>query len=144
MQITADGVKMKPFFFLCLPVARRTARHSHYDCGRFQMLAIMARTLWQQTKQEQLIPLCLNPHGGNSGHQRINCYLHSWRPITFLSHPSPICLSECIRTRAACRSPSSSSGYWGAVRSSGRPGNCGRGHEIPWTWAMASGYGGVV
>lgn len=31
MQMAADGVKMKPFFFICLPVARRTARRSHYD-----------------------------------------------------------------------------------------------------------------
>lgn len=45
MQITADSVKMKPFFFICLSVARRTATHSHYDW--FQTLAIMATTLWQ-------------------------------------------------------------------------------------------------
>lgn len=46
MQITAGSVKIKPFIFSRLSIARRNIRHSHYDRGRFQMLTITALTLF--------------------------------------------------------------------------------------------------
>lgn len=45
MQIATDGVKIKPFIFNCLSVAHRNISQSHYDRGRFQILAIMTTTL---------------------------------------------------------------------------------------------------
>lgn len=48
MQITVDGVKIKPFIFICFSIACNDIWHSDYDCGRVQTLTAMIGTLSDQ------------------------------------------------------------------------------------------------
>lgn len=48
MQITVDGVKIKPFIFIYFSIACNNIWHSDYDCGRVQMLTVMIGTLSDQ------------------------------------------------------------------------------------------------
>lgn len=48
MQITVDGVKIKPFIFICFSIACNNIWHSDYDCGRVQTLTAMIGTLSDQ------------------------------------------------------------------------------------------------
>lgn len=121
------------------------SQSGNFRCASFLSL--------KDINQKQLNTLSMNSHGGSldTNSLSVECLFvllssqlkHS--DISFPSlFPSTFHSTECFWTGAACSSPPVSSGYWGAVRSGGSPGNCGRGHEVPWARALASGHGRVV